>query len=133
MDFKPNQVLNLIEAMAMVTVSLDSTFESGKDGDEVALEDSISGDPHEVENSVEHKLLAGSLEEMLEKLPETEKRILRLRYGFEDGIPHSLEEVAAIVTVNGVHKSRESIRKIEYRALHHFRIPSAVQRVNDYL
>jgi RNA polymerase primary sigma factor len=52
------------------------------------------------------------LTSLLERLSEREKLILRIRYGFEDGEPHTLAETGKVVNV-----SRERVRQLEMRAL----------------
>jgi RNA polymerase primary sigma factor len=56
------------------------------------------------------------LQELMERLSEREKLILRIRYGFDDGEPHTLAETGEVVNV-----SRERVRQLEMRALRKLR------------
>ncbi len=64
----------------------------------------------------------------LEILPEREAQILRLRYGFEDGISYSLQEIGEILNL-----SRERIRQLEKKALDTLRHPMRSARLREYL
>ena len=55
--------------------------------------------------------------ELMERLSEREKLILKIRYGFDDGEPHTLAETGAVVNV-----SRERVRQLEMRALRKLRL-----------
>ncbi len=55
--------------------------------------------------------------ELLERLSEREKLIIRIRYGLEDGEPHTLAETGEVI-----HVSRERVRQLEMRALKKLRL-----------
>lgn len=80
------------------------------------------------EEEVERKLMREEVERALNSLPERERRILRIRYGFEDGKPHSLQEVGRRLNI-----SRERVRQIETRALNRLRHPSRSSRLRELL
>lgn len=61
---------------------------------------------------MEHEKLA----DLLERLSERERLIIRIRYGFDDGEPHTLAETGKVV-----HVSRERVRQLEMRALRKLR------------
>jgi len=65
---------------------------------------------------------------MLKKLSPREERIIRLRFGFEDGNPRTLEEVGQVFAV-----TRERIRQIEAKALRKLRHPSRSRHVRTFL
>ena len=65
---------------------------------------------------------------MLDTLTPREKRVLELRYGLDDGIPRTLEEVGREFKV-----TRERIRQIEAKALRKLRHPSRSKKLRDYL
>ena len=65
---------------------------------------------------------------MLGTLTEREEKVLRLRFGLDDGTPRTLEEVG---TMFGV--TRERIRQIEAKALRKLRHPSRSRRLKDFL
>src|SRR5690554_182153 len=74
------------------------------------------------------ELLKEQLEEVLHTLTEREEKVLRLRFGLDDGKPRTLEEVGKQFSV-----TRERIRQIEAKALRKLRHPSRSKRLKDYL
>jgi RNA polymerase primary sigma factor len=72
--------------------------------------------------------LKESMASMLRKLNPREERIIRMRFGFEDGNPRTLEEVGQVFAV-----TRERIRQIEAKALRKLRHPSRSSRVRTFL
>ncbi len=74
------------------------------------------------------ELLKEQLEDVLETLTSREERVLRLRFGLEDGRPRTLEEVGQYFGV-----TRERIRQIEAKALRKLRHPMRSKRLRDYL
>ena len=65
---------------------------------------------------------------MLATLTPREAKVLRLRFGLEDGRPRTLEEVGKEFDV-----TRERIRQIEAKALRKLRHPSRSRKLKDYL
>ena len=65
---------------------------------------------------------------MLETLTEREKKVLRLRFGLDDGRQRTLEEVGKEFNV-----TRERIRQIEAKALRKLRHPSRSRKLRDFL
>ena len=70
----------------------------------------------------------GQLEEVLGTLTEREQKVLRLRFGLDDGRARTLEEVGKEFNV-----TRERIRQIEAKALRKLRHPSRSRKLKDYL
>ncbi len=105
------------EAMAVVDESLSLENPVGEDGDVLGdfIRDEGGQDPYESTMSFELVQLA---KRAMENLDPREKRILRLRYGLEDGQERTLEEVGRIFSL-----SRERIRQIEKRALQRLKGP----------
>lgn len=73
-------------------------------------------------------LLKEQLEEVLDSLTQREERVLRLRFGLDDGRARTLEEVGQVFGV-----TRERIRQIEAKALRKLRHPSRSKKLKDYL
>jgi len=73
-------------------------------------------------------LLEDKLEDVLESLTPREARILRLRFGLQDGRSYTLEEVGRKFGL-----TRERIRQIEHEALDRLRHPSRSRQLRDYL
>ena len=79
-------------------------------------------------DAASHTLLKEQLEEVLQSLTEREAKVLRLRFGLEDGRPRTLEEVGKEFDV-----TRERIRQIEAKALRKLRHPSRSKKLKDFL
>ena len=73
-------------------------------------------------------LLKEQLDEVLDTLTEREQKVLRLRFGLDDGRARTLEEVGKEFNV-----TRERIRQIEAKALRKLRHPSRSRKLKDYL
>lgn len=92
-------------------------------GDFVEDEDTISP-----EDSAANQLLKEQVKDLLSSLSEREQKIVRLRFGLEDGKSHTLEEVGQEFSV-----TRERIRQIEAKALAKLRKHKDSKRLLDYL
>lgn len=92
-------------------------------GDFVEDEDTISP-----EDSAANQLLKEQVKDLLGSLSEREQKIVRLRFGLEDGKSHTLEEVGQEFSV-----TRERIRQIEAKALAKLRKHKDSKRLLDYL
>lgn len=75
-----------------------------------------------------HTLLKEQLASVLQSLTPREEKVLRLRFGLEDGRPRTLEEVGKEFQV-----TRERIRQIEAKALRKLRHPSRSKKLRDFL
>ena len=73
-------------------------------------------------------LLKEQIDDVLSTLTEREEKVLRLRFGLEDGRPRTLEEVGQRFQV-----TRERIRQIEAKALRKLRHPSRSKKLKDFL
>jgi RNA polymerase primary sigma factor len=74
------------------------------------------------------ELLREQLEDVLDTLTAREQKVLRLRFGLDDGRTRTLEEVGQVFGV-----TRERIRQIEAKALRKLRHPMRSKRLKDYL
>jgi len=97
-------------------------------------EDSVLGDFIEDEDTVTPEesatgsLLKTHVKDMLDGLSEREQKILKLRFGLEDGKSHTLEEVGQEFSV-----TRERIRQIEAKALAKLRKHKDARKLHDYI
>ncbi len=97
-------------------------------------EDSELGDfipDNEIEspiNATAHLLLEEQIKTVLNTLPAREQKVLRMRFGLDDGYSHTLEEVGYVFQV-----TRERIRQIEAKALRRLRHPSRSRKLKDYI
>ena len=75
-----------------------------------------------------NEMLKDEIAEVLETLTEREEKVIRLRFGLEDGKSRTLEEVGQLFGV-----TRERIRQIEAKALRKLRHPSRSRKLKDYM
>ena len=80
-------------------------------------------DPHE---ATAESILKSQMSDVLKTLNEREEKVLRLRYGLDDGCPRTLEEVGNMFMV-----TRERIRQIEVKALRKLRHPSRKKKLQN--
>ena len=104
-----------------VSISLESPV--GDDGLTMGdlLEDARALDPVEAAHAAATR---ASIEEALARLPWRERRVLWLRFGFEDGRPRTLDEIG-----REVHLTRERVRQLESQALRRLRHPAVVEHL----
>ena len=93
------------------------------------LVDSGQGD-RPVEDTLQDKVLIDYIDGLLEKsnLSEREAEVIRLRFGFYDGVEHTLEETSQVFNV-----TRERIRQLETKALTKLRHPERSKELKEYL
>jgi RNA polymerase primary sigma factor len=113
--------------VSWLPLSLESPINDDDEESELGnfVEDNISPTPIQ---STYSRLLRDKIEEVLETLPPREARILRLRYGLENGRNYTLEEVGAKFGL-----TRERIRQIEGKALRRLRHPRRSRQLRDYM
>lgn len=115
-----------IQKIAQDPVSLETPIGEEDDshlGD--FIEDNNASAPSDVAS---HAMLREQLIGVLHKLTPREEKVLRLRYGIDDGRPRTLEEVGKEFNV-----TRERIRQIEAKALRKLRHPSKSKKLKDFL
>jgi RNA polymerase primary sigma factor len=79
-------------------------------------------------DAASHTLLKEQLADVLKTLTPREEKVLRLRFGLDDGRPRTLEEVGKEFNV-----TRERIRQIEAKALRKLRHPSRSKKLKDFI
>ena len=124
-ELPPDKVREIMK-VAQTPVSLETPIgeeEDSKLGD--FLEDEGGEAPSE---AASFQLLRESVEDVLESLTERERKVLRLRFGLDDGRGRTLEEVGKEFKV-----TRERIRQIEAKALRKLRHPSRSRKLKDFL
>ena len=125
MDLAPDRVRE-IQKVAQEPVSLETPIGEEEDshlGDFIEDEDAPAPD-----EAASYILLKEQLEEVLETLTPREAKVLRLRFGLDDGRTRTLEEVGREFKV-----TRERIRQIEAKALRKLRHPSRSKRLRDFI
>jgi len=121
---------NKVEWMMRVSwlpLSLESPINDDEDDSELGMfiEDQVTPTPIQ---STYANLLREKVQHVLDTLPPREARILRLRFGLENGRAYTLEEVGQKFGL-----TRERIRQIESKALRRLRHPRRARQLKDYL
>ncbi len=125
LDISEDRVEKIIQLYGD-TISLDTPI--GEEEDAVLMNFVADDDMPEIFSSVEQTMLGGELDEVLSILTPREQRILRLRFGFDDGKIWTLEEVGKEFDV-----TRERIRQIEAKALRRLRMNRDTKKLKSYL
>jgi RNA polymerase primary sigma factor len=122
----PVEKVRAILKIAQEPISLETPIGEDKDshlGDFIEDKDVISP-----ANAAAFVLLQEQISKVLGTLKEREAEVLRLRFGLNDGYPHTLEEVGNTFKV-----TRERVRQIEAKALRKLRHPSRSRKLRGYL
>lgn len=122
----PKERVQEIMKIAQEPVSLETPIGEEEDshlGD--FIQDESIPTPVEATNQT---LLHEQLDEVVSTLTEREQRVIKLRFGWEDGRPRTLEEVGREFNV-----TRERIRQIEAKALRKLRHPNRSRKLKDFL
>lgn len=128
LEMEPEKVEYVMKIKQDIT-SLDAGV--GRDGDEEDsvlrdfIEDEDSATPEE---SAASQLLKEQVQEILSTLSDREQKIIKMRFGLENGKSHTLEEVGQEFAV-----TRERIRQIEAKALAKLRKHKDSKKLHDYL
>ena len=115
-----------IQKISLEPVSLETPIGEEDDshlGDFIEDEGAMSPDDY-----ASNELLKDELNEVLLELTDREEKVLRLRFGLDDGRTRTLEEVGKEFNV-----TRERIRQIEAKALRKLRHPSRSNQLKDFL
>jgi RNA polymerase primary sigma factor len=120
---KVEHIMKIKQDISSLDASIRDDEEESVLADFIEDEDSISP-----EESATNQLLKEQVKSMLGALTEREQKILKLRFGLEDGKQHTLEEVGQEFSV-----TRERIRQIEAKALAKLRKHKDAKKLHDYI
>lgn len=120
---KVEHIMKIKQDISSLDASVRDDEEDSVLADFIEDEDTISP-----EESATGQLLKEHVKEMLGALTEREQKILKLRFGLEDGKSHTLEEVGQEFSV-----TRERIRQIEAKALAKLRKHKDSKKLHDYI
>ncbi len=126
MDGMTPEKVREIQKISLEPVSLETPIGEEDDshlGDFIEDESAMSPDDYAA-----NELLKDELNEVLLELTDREEKVLRLRFGLDDGRTRTLEEVGKEFSV-----TRERIRQIEAKALRKLKHPSRSKRLKDFL
>ncbi len=125
MDLPVDKVRN-IQKISQEVVSLESPI--GDDDDKSTLADFIQDEKSLTPTQLtSQELLKDQIRDIIQDLTERERKILEMRFGLDDGVTHTLEEVGKVFNV-----TRERIRQIEAKALEKIRLHDEAKRLVDY-
>jgi len=125
MDIDPTKAREIIK-ISQEPTSLEAPIGDEEDshlGD--FIHDTTAPTPYD---AASRELLKEHMVEVLGSLSDREQKVLRMRFGLDDGRPRTLEEVGKEFAV-----TRERIRQIEAKALRKLRHPSRSKKLKDYL
>jgi RNA polymerase primary sigma factor len=125
MDLPADKVREIMN-VARTPVSLETPIGEEEDSN---LGDFIPDEGGEApSDAATYQMQREAVEEVLASLSDRERRVLRLRFGLDDGRPRTLEEVGREFNV-----TRERIRQIEAKSLRKLRHPSRSRKLKDFL
>jgi len=121
----PAEVERILQ-MSRMPLSLDAPV--GEEEDTFFVDFLSKHGTADVEERVMNEILSKEIEEMLEKLPEKERRVIELRFGLRGEEPKTLREIGEILNI-----SRERVRQLETRALRKLRNMAIKKHLKDFL
>jgi RNA polymerase primary sigma factor len=123
----PANKVDWMMRVSWLPLSLESPINDDEEDSELGMfvEDQVTPTPIQ---SAYSKMLREKIEAVLDTLPPREARILRLRFGLENGHTYTLEEVGQKFGL-----TRERIRQIESKALRRLRHPRRSRQLKEYL
>src|SRR3989338_1208044 len=115
-----------IQKISQETISLEAPV--GDEDEDSSLESFIPDDDSiSPSTSAARKILKSYIDEIIADLTPREQKILDMRFGLDDGVTHTLEEVGKVFTV-----TRERIRQIEAKALEKIRQHHKLEKLKGY-
>ena len=123
----PSNKVDWMMRVSWLPLSLESPLNDEDEDSELGqfIEDELTPTPMQ---STYDKLLCEKIQNVLDSLPPREARILRMRFGLENGKVYTLEEVGQKFGL-----TRERIRQIETKALRRLRHPRRARQLQEYL
>jgi len=122
-EAKVEHIMKIKQDISSLDASIRDDEEESVLADFIEDEDTVTP-----EESATSQLLKEQVKDMLGALTEREQKILKLRFGLEDGKQHTLEEVGQEFSV-----TRERIRQIEAKALAKLRKHKDARKLHDYI
>ena len=128
LDMEPEKIEYVIKIKQDIS-SLDAGVgRDGEDDDSVLQDFILDEDTVSPEDSASNQLLKEQVQEILSSLSDREQKIVRMRFGLDNGKNHTLEEVGQEFAV-----TRERIRQIEAKALAKLRKHKDAKKLYEYL
>ena len=128
LDMEPEKIEYVIKIKHDIS-SLDAGVgRDGEDDDSVVRDFIVDEDTVSPEDSASNQLLKEQVQEILSSLSDREQKIVRMRFGLDNGKNHTLEEVGQEFAV-----TRERIRQIEAKALAKLRKHKDAKKLYEYL
>ena len=122
-EVKVEHIMKIKQDISSLDASIRDDEEESVLADFIEDEDTVTP-----EESATGQLLKEQVKDMLSALTEREQKIIKLRFGLEDGKQHTLEEVGQEFSV-----TRERIRQIEAKALAKLRKHKDARKLHDYI
>lgn len=122
-EAKVEHIMKIKQDISSLDASVRDDEEESVLGDFIEDEDTVTP-----EESATGQLLKEQVKDMLSALTDREQKIIKLRFGLEDGKQHTLEEVGQEFSV-----TRERIRQIEAKALAKLRKHKDARKLHDYI
>lgn len=114
--------------VSFIALSFINYLPDGEDDDSVLQDFIVDEDTVSPEDSASNQLLKEQVQEILSSLSDREQKIVRMRFGLDNGKNHTLEEVGQEFAV-----TRERIRQIEAKALAKLRKHKDAKKLYEYL
>ena len=128
LDMEPEKIEYVIKIKQDIS-SLDAGVgRDGEDDDSVLQDFIVDEDTVSPEDSASNQLLKEQVQDILTRLSDREQKIVRMRFGLDNGKNHTLEEVGQEFAV-----TRERIRQIEAKALAKLRKHKDAKKLYEYL
>ena len=128
LEMEPDKVEYVMKIKQDIT-SLDAGVSRNGDEEDSVLGDFVEDDTSATpEESATNELLKEQIQNVLSSLSDREQKIIKMRFGLEDGKNHTLEEVGQEFAV-----TRERIRQIEAKALAKLRKHKDAKKLREYL